>query len=232
MTGSDWALWRRLPFCRLCLLAWLVPGILLGCAGSQGNVNPQLQITERKDITAAVDRGKSLWGRDPYLVYQGRRTQQVNNRLSQNVIVRTAFLSMPADEVAFTVASLPAGSDDQTIKQAVDAAVEKINRQLKFVVVLQLLATADPKQIAFGMKTDTGQDYPPVATAEPQLLQQVPASPEDGEPATSMYRYQVYFQTVGSPGYPALDTGVTDLYLTVKDSGAQEDVHFSLMGKG
>jgi hypothetical protein len=218
--------WAR----RLLLVTCLVPTSLLGCGGGQSNVSPVFLIKDEKEISAAISHGKRFCGKDPYTVLPGKNTLRVDCRLNQNVIVRTAARIRPADEVAFTVASLPPNTDDLAVKQTVDRALDKINRQLRFVVVLQLLAAADPNRVTFQMKSSTGHVYPPVDVAEPQLLQQLAASLDGDMPASNVYRYVVSFQTVESPGYPALDIYVSSLDLIIDDDGAQLAVTFPASG--
>ncbi len=214
---------------------WLLPLLLLpllsvGCAKKPRTMNSVFQIADQGDIDQAVQRGKSYRG-NPYAVYSANHQQDPNFRVSPNVIVHHAILCMPSDEVAFAVASLPATTSDDAISQKVDAAIDDINRQVKFVVDLQLTQNADPNAISFEMLTNAvTHPYPPVLAVKPQLLNNLPGSPEGDVAAGSLYRYVIYFETIGSPGYPALDFSVSSLDLVVKDGNQQAPVHFQTAG--
>ncbi len=112
-----------------------------------------------------------------------------------------------------------------------DKALDTINRQVRFIVVAATGEDAGSEVLAVRDDEQTpAHTYPPITVAEPQLLQEVPASLDGEVPPSAEYRYNVYFQSTESPGYPALDFSLRSLDFVIKDGITQGSLHFPLQG--
>jgi hypothetical protein len=228
--GSDWFTWgRRLTPAYLRLFAALV--LLpagLGCATAP-KLNPALEITDPKAIEEATQRGIRVIqnGGDPYSLFN-RTTKEVNLRLGTDVIVRTAGICLAKDELAFEVA-MAGDPSPEGAERVADAALPQINRQVRFTVVLQLAKSHSPEDVTFELQTQQPKPYPALAVEPPQFMKEISSALDPAAPVSAVYGYNVFFGTTGSPGYPALDTGVTSLNLVISAGGASTQVPFSLL---
>lgn len=165
-------------------------------------------------------------GADPYRAYGGL-FRDVNTRLSADVIIRQAAACWPQSEIAFEIAQQRDPSES-AVKRAVDRALKRVERQLKFVVILQISKSRDPASITFAMQGPGGTEYPPVAVAAPIYLRDVLSGLDPNMPPAAMYSYDVYFPIAGSPGYPPIDTSVSRLGLVVRDGESEATEWFNL----
>jgi hypothetical protein len=219
---------RRAFSVRLFLLAALASLALgPGCGGGV-QVNPALLITDPQEIENATKRGITLIGTksDPYSVYN-HTTKDVNQWVGSDIIVRTAAICLPDDELAFQVA-MGGDTSEEGAKRIADAAIPQINRQVKFTVVLQITKSHKPEDVTFELLGNDPKPYPPVAVEPPQFVQDIPSLDPD-KPTMAVYGYNVYFSTTGSPGFPALDASVAKLNLLIESGGTSVKVPFSLM---
>jgi|WetSurMetagenome_2_1015567.scaffolds.fasta_scaffold309717_1 hypothetical protein len=218
----DACAWRHL-LARYLGVALLL--VLVGCAGGTP-VNPSLTITDDTKIDEATKRGISVInsGADPYQLFSNT-SQDANVRIGSNVILRSAALCLPKDELAFRVAKHNDATEDGA-KQAAQDALNDINTRVHFVAVLQTTKGRDPTSVKFQMATPSGQIYPALALEKPEFIRDIVSSSDI--PATTLYGYNVYFQSTGSPGYPALDTSASALTLIIQDSGAEARLTFTV----
>jgi len=218
---------RRVFSTRLFLLAALA-SLTLGCGGGP-QVNPALLITDPQEIEDATKRGINIinTGADPYAVY-GHTTKEVNLRVGSDTIIRTAAICLPKDELAFQVAMGGDATEDGA-KRVADAAVQQINRQVKFTVVLQIAKSHKPEDVTFELLASDPKPYPPVAVEPPQFIQDISSALDPDIPPMAVYGYNVSFSTTGSPGFPAIDTGATTLTLMIESGGTSTRVPFGLV---
>lgn len=204
----------------LCLL-------MLGCS-SGSTVNPALTLKDPQAIEEATKRGIALIknGGDPYTLF-GRTTKQINERLGKDIIVRSASLCLPKDELAFRVA-MAGDPSEEGAKRAANAALPQINRQVRFTVVLQLAKTRNPEEVTFELTTNLTKPYPPVAVEPPELISELSSALDPDITPMAVYGYNVYFATTGSPGFPAIDDTVSNLTLAINADGATSRASFSL----
>ncbi len=218
---------RRVFSPRLFLLAALA-SLTLGCSGGTP-VNPALLLTDPQEIEDATKRGINMinTGADPYAVY-GHTTKDVNLRLGSDIIVRSAAICLPKDELAFQVA-MGGNTTEDGAKRAADAAVQQINRQVKFTVVLQIAKSHKPEDVTFELLASDPKPYPPVTVEKPQFIQDVSSALDPDIPPMTIYGYNVSFSTTGSPGFPAIDTSVSTLTLMIESAGTSTKVSFGLV---
>jgi hypothetical protein len=210
------------------LFAAFVAALLLaaGC-GSKTKVHPALILTDQQQIEEATKRGIRMinGGVDPYTLF-GKTTREINERLGGGVIVRSVSLCLPQDELTFRVV-MAGDPSDEGAKAAADAALQQINRQVRFTTVLQIAKTTRPEDVEFELLTIGGKPYPPVAVEPPEFIAEVPAY-DANSPAAAVYGYNIYFPTTGSPGFPAIGEGTMTLTLVTKAEGASTKVAFNL----
>jgi hypothetical protein len=222
---------RTRSVCSIALL--LLAGCALavcssGCSRGPA-VAPALTLKDPQEIEKATKRGISIItnGSDPYIVF-GKTTKEVNQSIGQGVIVRTAAICLPKEELAFQVAV--AGDPSEVgAKRVAEAALRQINRQIRFTVVLQVLKSFNPEEVEFELlASGLAKSYPPVAVDPPEFVADVSSALDPDIPPMAVYGYNAYFPTVGSPGFPAIDITVVKLTLVIKAGGASTEVPFNI----
>jgi hypothetical protein len=179
-------------------------------------------------MSAAKERGKRLIqeGADPYKVY-GSPREEVNTRISPDLIFRQAIACWPKNEVAFEVAR-QGDASERAVRHAAVEAQRRTERELKFLVILQMPQFRDPAEIQFVMRSNRGNEYPPLAVETPTKLRDILVGLDPNMPPSALYRYEVHFPLTGSPGYPPIDTTVSSVGVVVRDGGSEGEQWFSL----
>ncbi len=197
--------------------------IASGCSNSE-TVHPALRL-EEEDYTKAVKKASGLVASksDPTRAYVGGM-QQVNLRVSQDVIIREAAVCWPAEELAYLIVKNAA--DDSAVARVARQARRTVETDLKIEVVMQLPKSQDPSSLKFALKTSLGEEYPPLAVEPPTFIRDVASALDPSMPASAMYTYDVHFPIQGSPGFPPIGPGVTSLDLVVKDGTLQATTSF------
>jgi len=199
---------------------------LVGCSNREV-LHPAFRL-EEKDYERAVERGRSLvsCGDDPYRAYS-RAGQDVSLRVSPDVVVRQAACCWPKDEIAFAIAK-QGDASDVGVARAAKQARKRVQREVKFSVVLQMPKARDPATISFQMRSSVGQVYPPIAVETPVYLRDVSSALDPDMPAAALYSFDVHFPIRGSPGYPPIGPEVSYLQLIVEDGDSQATVDFPM----
>ncbi|MGD0110526.1 MAG: hypothetical protein ABSD48_01540 [Armatimonadota bacterium] len=221
---SSWAAWLSLLL--LAVAAALSP-LLAGCSDRE-SIHPALRV-EDDEFEKAVERGRTIaaTGGDPYRAYSFS-TQQVNLRVSPDVIVREAACCWPKDEIAFLIAK-QANGDASAVDRIAKQVRDQVERDLKFTVLIQMPTTRDPNTaIQFAMRSSAGAEYPPLAVEQPVFIREVSTALDPEMPPSAIYEYDVHFPIQGSPGYPKLGPEITGLTLIVKDGDAEASVPFAM----
>jgi hypothetical protein len=210
-------------------LAFLVgtAGLIAGGCGKQSDIHPALRV-EGQDLERAKQRGRSLArsGADPYTAY-AMGLQDVNLRASAHVILRSAGCCWPRDEVAFEIARRGDSSDAGVTRAARDA-LRTAERELKFVLIVQMPKDRDPASIEFALQTGGGQEYPPVVVEEPYYLRDAESYHDADAPLSGVYYYVVRFPVRGGPGIPPIGPQVRTLYLVLRDGELEASVAFTM----
>jgi hypothetical protein len=227
---STGCLRRWLPHRRYRGATWLAGllclALLAGCS-SKSRVHPALVLTD-DDITRGISRGKSLIasGADPYDAFQFRLVD-VNQRVSADVVLRSAGLCMPQDEVAYEVA---AGGDtsDAGIRKAVAKATKNTERQLRAIAIVQVTKSHDPASVGFVLESNTRVKYPAILIEAPAYIRDVSPGFGANEQPAAMYFYTAFFPVRGGPGVPPVGPTVRSLSLAVKDGDFEGYTDFAL----
>jgi hypothetical protein len=223
--------WRRGPRWLHPLWAALLPlpialagGLLLAGCSSSETLHPALRL-EENDYEKAVERGRNLvaTGDSPYKAYSFN-TQQVNVRVTQEVIIREAACCWPADEIVFLIAKQ--ATDDAAVVRVAKQARRQVEQEIKFSVVMQLPKSRDASELKFAMQSSAGTEYPPIAVEQPILIRDVSSALDPTMPASALYGYDIHFPIQGIPGYPPIGPEVSGLVLIVKDGPSQASVSF------
>jgi hypothetical protein len=200
--------------------------LLSGCS-NRGELHPALRI-DRDQLDWAIERGKHLvvTKKDPEEAFN-RGAQDVNIRVSPYVVIRQATCRWPADEIVYAIAQ---GGDasDAAIRSAVDNAMGDCERQIRFRVVVQVPDSYQSSDLTFALRTNMGQEYPPLAIEAPTRLRPVVSALDPNLPASSMWAYEVRFPTQGCPGLPVIGKRVSGLDLIVKDADCEGVVSFRM----
>jgi hypothetical protein len=205
------ALWRRLALAAVALAL-----IVQGCSSREA-LNPVFQ-PEPEEYQRAIERGQYIikCGDSPYTAYRGA-VDLVNVRAAPDVIIREAACCWPTDEIAFAVAA-QGDASDAAADRAARQALRRAERELKFVVVIQLPKNRDPEDsgITFTMRSSLGQSYPPIAVETPVYVRDVATALDPSMPPAALYSYTIRFPIRGSPGYRPITPDVTSLDLIVQ----------------
>jgi hypothetical protein len=197
-----------------------------GCGG-RAELHPALRV-ENEDLQRAISKGRSLI-RQEADVDEARTwaLRDANVRVSREVIIRKAGCSWPVDEIALAIAEQ--GDDsDAGVRRAARRAMRLLERELKFMVVMQVPKSRDPASVEFALRTSRGVEYPPIAVETPTFLREV-VSPFDADaPRGAMYYYVVRFPIRGGPGVPPVGPTVSALNLVVRDGQSEGAVDFPL----
>lgn len=200
-----------------------------GCS-STNRVHPGLRAPEGQDLDRAIARGKSLIvsGADPQDAF-ARRVVPINERVSAEVILRSAGLCLPADRIAYEIAK-SGDSSDGGVRGATAAAIKAIGRELMCYAEVQVPNAMDPTTtITFALRTSTGAEYPPMAVEKPFLLREF--NPGEFDPTAApagVYAYLVHFPVVGGPGVPPIGPTASSVTLAVSDGTGEGSYTFEL----
>ena len=212
------------------LLAAFACGLSLligvGCS-SRAKLHPALRADDEV-LKRAISRGK-LWiaSGEPPTRLLPRLLEDVNIRVSSQVILRSAGCWWPVDEIAFHIAQ-EGDSSDAGVRKAVRQALKVVERDLNFTVVVQLPKARDPASVEFLLRTSTGVTYPPLAVEKPVFMREVGYAFDPTAPTSSMYYYVVHFPVRGGPGIAPVGQTVRFLYLVVKDGESEGTAKFPL----
>jgi len=155
------------------------------------------------------------------------RTVDVTERLSSEVIVRSAGICLPVDRLAYEIAK-GGDSSERGTRKAISQATRAADRELMFVASMQLAQTFDPANIQFKLRTNTATEYPPIAVDMPVLLREVRPSFDPTAAMAELYYYVVHFPVSGGPGVPPIGPEVTSLTLVISDGTSEATVEFPL----
>ena len=216
---------------RALLRLWALPAIgalvlvAAGCS-SRSRIHPDLQVDESA-VQRAIERGlmtvKS--GKDPYGIFR-YSTKQVNVRLSADVIVSEVTCCWPEQEIAFAVAQL-GDTSDVAVRRAVGEARRRVEQEMKFWAVIQLSKSRELGSVEFLMRSNLGNEYPPLVIETPVLLRDVTPLGGGGGMA-SLLAYSVRFPLQGGPGYPPLSPAVHTLQFVVREGASEVAVDFPI----
>ena len=189
--------------------------LLSGCSTKDRYHSALLVLDE--DISRGTSRGEGLVSRgaNPSDAYASRM-QDVNIRVSSDVILRSAGIGLPADEIAYQIAA-GGDSSDAGIRRAVASALKTTERELKAFAIVQISKTRDPACVEFLLRSSTGTEYPPIAVEAPTFVREVTAIYDPTAPAAALYAYTIHFPSRGGPGVPAIGPTVRSITLVVKD---------------
>ncbi len=166
-------------------------------------------------------------GSDPQKILD-RLMQDVNVAISADVIVRKAAACWPEEELTYEIAQ-KGDTSDKGLQQAADEAMKRLEREMKFIVTVELPMGRDPTEISFGMCTNRGDvEYPPISVAQPVHLRDYLSALDPNMPPGSLWSYEIWFPISGSPGYPPVEVGVHSLCLLVKDGNASAEAWFKI----
>jgi hypothetical protein len=212
---------------RAAMLVGLLSGALLVGCSSKSRIHPALVLTD-DDITRGVSRGKSLiaQGADPSDAFQFRLVD-VNQRVSADVVLRSAGLCMPQDEVAYQVA-VGGDTSDAGIRKAVAKAMKDTERQLRAIAIVQVSKARDPASIGFVLESNTRVQYPAIVVEAPAYIRDVSPGFGQNEKPAAMYFYTAFFPVRGGPGVPPVGPTVRSLSLAVKDGDSEGYTEFAL----
>ncbi len=210
-----------------CVCALALAGLGGGCS-SRAQINPGLQVTPYQ-MDRAKERAKRVIraGADPNRIINSLM-KDVNVSISANVVVTKAAACWPQDELAYEIA-LKGDDSDQGLQRAADEAMKKLERQMRFIVNVQLPLGRDPSEISFALSTgQRNVEYPPVSVAQPVHLRDYMSALDPNTPPSSLWSYDVWFPIAGSPGYPPIGVGTQSLCLLVKDGDATAEAWFRI----
>lgn len=196
-----------------------------GCSSRQ-QVHPAL-LVENEDIDRAIRRGKTIisTGDDPYNAFGPM--QDVNVSVSADVIIRGAVMCWPREEIAFQVAQA-GDTSDRGINQAVDQALRKIEREIRFFATLQIPKTKDLSTLQFALRADGRSEYPALVVEQPMYDRDVSSPFDPGAAPSALYLFTMHFPIRGGPGVPPIGPNVRSLDLVVKDGESEGTVQFEL----
>jgi hypothetical protein len=224
-------LWRR-PLLRnvtAALLAATVLGfsLIAGGCSSRETLHPALRIDD-EDMSRAVRRGKGVIaaGSDPEEALKWR-LEDINVRVSGDVILRSAGCCYPQDEVCYRVA-VGGDKSDAGVRRAVNEALKTIGNELRCLATVQLPKTKDPASIDFALRTSLGVEYPPIAVQTPQWVRDITPIYDASGTSSALYYYVIRFPVRGGPGVPPVGPNVRSLSLIVKDGDAEASATFNL----
>ncbi len=198
-----------------------------GCA-NKNVLHPALQIGGQ-ELDRAIARGQNMMaqGVDPQDALSYRMVD-VNQRVSGEVILRSAGICMPADLIAYDIAK-SGDASDSGVRRATAQALKETESQLVCVAKVQLPASADPATaLTFSLRTSMGQQYPPLAVETPQLLGSFESPYDPSAAPASLYYYVIRFPVRGGPGVPPIGPQVSSLTLGVSDGTAEATYTFQL----
>lgn len=220
---------RKTTFVALAAVAASLAVLLSGCSAKERYHSALVVLDE--DISRGTSRGKSLiaGGANPSDAYASR-IEDVNLRVSSDVVLRSAGLGLPADEVAYQIA-LGGDDSDAGIRRAVTNALKTMERELKTIAVVQVAKSRDPASIEFALRTNIGTDYPPIAVETPTFLRDVTAAYDPTAPPAVLYSYVIHFPARGGPGVPAIGPTVSSLSLVVRDGEYEGKATFPLRSR-
>jgi hypothetical protein len=211
--------------------AWLllVLGLAVVFAGgcsSRDRLHPGLRLDD-DELTDAIKRGKRVCATgDPQQAFLGR-VRDVNTQISSDVILRKAGPCWPADEIAYQIA-LGGDTSDAAIKQAANAGLKIVERQMRFVAILQVSNDRDPASVEFALRAGAGTEYPPISVEAPAFIRAVnPTFDRSARPA-GLYSYMVHFPVVGGPGVPPIGPATRSLELVVKVDDSEGSIRFTI----
>lgn len=203
--------------------------LLSGCTAKE-RYHSALVVSD-DDISRGTSRGKSLVaaGANPSDAYASR-LEDVNLRVSSEVILRSAGLGLPVDEVAYEIA---AGGDatDAGVRRGVASAIKTMERELKTFAIVQVSDKRDPASIEFILRSSTGTEYPPIAVETPVFVRKVTAAYDPSAPAATLYLYTIHFPSRGGPGVPAIGPTVRSLVLITRDGEYEARTTFPLRSR-
>jgi len=203
--------------------------LLNGCSAKERYHSALVVLDE--DISRGTSRGKGLIasGANPSDAY-AYRVDDVNIRVSSEVILRSAGLGLPADEIAYQIAA-GGDSSDAGIRRAIASAIKTMERELKAMAIVQVSKTRDPASIEFVLRSSTGTEYPPIAVETPTFLRDVTATYDPTATAAALYAYTIHFPARGGPGVPPIGPTVRSLALLVKDGEYEARADFPLVSR-
>jgi len=203
--------------------------LLNGCSAKERYHSALVVLDE--DISRGTSRGKSLIasGANPSDAYASR-VHDVNIRVSSDVILRSAGLGLPADEIAYQIAA-GGDSSDAGIRRAVASALKTMERELKAMAIVQVSKTRDPASVEFVLRSSTGTEYPPIAVETPTFLRDVTATYDPTAIAAALYAYTIHFPSRGGPGVPPIGPTVRSIALLVKDGEYEARADFPLVSR-
>jgi len=220
---------RKATFVALAAVAASLAVLLSSCSAKERYHSALVVLDE--DISRGTSRGKSLIasGANPSDAYASR-IEDVNLRVSSDVVLRSAGLGLPADEIAYQIA-LGGDDSDAGIRRAVTNALKTMERELKTIAVVQVAKSRDPASIEFALRTNIGTDYPPIAVETPTFLRDVTAAYDPTAPPAVLYSYIIHFPARGGPGVPAIGPTVSSLSLVVRDGEYEGKATFPLRSR-
>ena len=200
--------------------------LLSGCS-NRAELHPALRV-DRDQLDWAIQRGRHLvvTDKDPDESFK-RGTKDVNIRISPYVIIRQAICRWPVDELVYAIAQ-GGDSSDAAVRSAVDKAMERCERQIRFRVIVQIPDSYQSSDLTFALRTNIGQQYPPLAIEAPTRLRHIISALDPDLPPSSMWAYEVRFPTQGCPGLPVIGKRITALDLIVKDGELEGVVSFRM----
>jgi hypothetical protein len=207
-------------------VALALSAAVAGCS-DQHLLHPALQLRDQ-DIDAATRRGQAEIAacEAPEDAFAYCITD-VNERVSSDVILRSAGICWPADRLAYEIARAGDPSD-AGVRRAVAAGRNEVERELMLVASIQLPKTRDPASIRFALRTSGGAEYPPIAVDIPILLRDVHPTFDTSAPPAGLYYYVLHFPVRGGPGIPPIGPGVTSLTLVVADDTSEATATFPM----
>ncbi len=201
--------------------------VLAGGCTSREVLHPALR-PSTNDTSRAVNRGKRAIsiGADPEDTFKFR-LEDINVRVSGEVVLRSAGCCWPQDEICYQVA---AGGDtsDAGIRRAVSKAMKMIDHELRCVATVQIPQDRDPASVDFALRTNVGVEYPPIAVETPQWVRNISPTFDTSATPAALYYYVVRFPIRGGPGVPPVGPNVRSLSLIVKDGNAEAKATFEL----
>ena len=207
-------------------MALVLAGLLTGCS-NRAALHPALRV-QSQDVERATRRGQSMIGSgeapEDAFAY---RTVDVTERLSSEVIVRSAGICLPVDRLAYEIAK-GGDSSERGTRKAISQATRAADREVMFVASVQVSQTFDPANIQFKLRTNTAMEYPPIAVDMPVLLREVRPSFDPTAAMAELYYYVVHFPVSGGPGVPPIGPEVTSLTLVISDGTSEATVEFPL----
>lgn len=200
--------------------------LVAGCSGSSV-VHPALQVQDQ-DVQRAGQRGANLIaaGQCPDDAF-AFRIVDVNERVSPEVIVRSAGIALPADRLAYEIAKA-GDSSDAGVRRAISQGRKAIRQELMCVASIELPQTRDPASVEFALKTGAGVEYPPIAVETPVLLRDVRRTYDPTAAPSELYYCVVHFPVRGGPGVRPIGPEISTLTFAVRDAGGEVSVPFTL----